>query len=209
VTCNENLHLVNTNVKGIGRDFFWPPNVPRDWSFEKLIDGHGHRGGCRAGADDPSGYPAESDPWSRWLDDYYGGLKLGAASNIVFSNGLLDPWSSGGVTKNISSSVVAVVLDLGAHHLVRQTCTAVCVLLQSGGVVYLLTPALTFWCGCNVVGSRAMLCYAMLCWRMRKRKDLMFPHPDDPPCAKIAREVEEEHIRQWITEAYAYPSNLH
>lgn len=179
VTCNEHLRLVNTNVKGIGRDFFWPPNVPRDWTFEKLIDGNGHHRGCtdsaqhrcecikyhlvtflepvrisvrpilkvmgftfmlcgagRAGADDPSGYPADSDPWSHWLDDYYGGLKLGAASNIVFSNGLLDPWSSGGVTKNISSSVVAVVLDLGAHHLVRRThcaltlnCTAVAISL--------------------------------------------------------------------------------
>ena len=46
---------VNTNVKGIGRDYFWPPNVPRDWSFEQLIDGHGSRRGCRGGADDPSG----------------------------------------------------------------------------------------------------------------------------------------------------------
>jgi hypothetical protein len=40
-------------------------------------------------------------------------------------------------------------------------------------------------------------------------QDLMFPHPDDPPCAKTAREVEEEHIRKWIKEAYTYRSNLH
>lgn len=32
---------------------------------------------------------ASGDRWSQWLDDYYGGLKLGAASNIVFSNGLV------------------------------------------------------------------------------------------------------------------------
>ena len=46
VTCNEHLRLVNTNVKGVGRDFFWPPNVPRDWTFEKLIDGNGDHRGC-------------------------------------------------------------------------------------------------------------------------------------------------------------------
>ena len=33
--------------------------------------------------------------------------------------------------------------------------------------------------------------------------DLMFPSPDDPPCAKMARDLEETHIRKWITEAYA------
>ena len=37
----------------------------------------------------------------------------------------------------------------------------------------------------------------------------MFPHPDDPPCAKMARDIEEQHIRKWITEAYAYRSSLH
>ena len=40
-------------------------------------------------------------------------------------------------------------------------------------------------------------------------QDLMFPHPDDPPCAKMARDIEEQHIRKWITEAYAYRSSLH
>jgi hypothetical protein len=42
VTCNENLRLVNTDVKGIGRDFFWPPNVedtPRCFRPCTLVQG--------------------------------------------------------------------------------------------------------------------------------------------------------------------------
>eukprot|EP01051_Picozoa_sp_SAG22_P000157 SAG22_NODE_3_length_48349_cov_158.681180_18_plen_172_part_00 len=148
MTCNENLHLINTELRGVGRDFFWPPNVDRDWSLQSLVGGR--RGGCRDGPRDPSGYPAAADPMSSWLNDYYGGLKLAGTSNIVFSNGLLDPWSSGGVMQNISATVVAVVLDLGAHHL-----------------------------------------------------DLMFEDPNDPPCAKAARAVEEAHVRRWIADAYA------
>lgn len=46
----------------------------------------------------------------------YGGKNLETYSNIVFSNGLFDPWSSGGVLTNISSSVVAVIIPNGAHH---------------------------------------------------------------------------------------------
>lgn len=47
----------------------------------------------------------------------WGGRKIGTASNIVFSNGLLDPWHGFGVLEDVSATVVAVVIPEGAHHL--------------------------------------------------------------------------------------------
>ncbi|TYI80501.1 hypothetical protein E1A91_D05G091700v1 [Gossypium mustelinum] len=59
-------------------------------------------------------------PRPHWVTTYYGGhdLKLilhRFASNIIFSNGLRDPYSSGGVLENISDSVVAVYTVNGSH----------------------------------------------------------------------------------------------
>jgi len=55
---------------------------------------------------------------SGWAHTNFGGLAaLQASSNLVFSNGGLDPWRGGGVTQNVSSSVVAVVIPGVGHHM--------------------------------------------------------------------------------------------
>ncbi|KAH7429587.1 hypothetical protein KP509_09G057600 [Ceratopteris richardii] len=61
-------------------------------------------------------------PRPHWITLQYGGPNLLTTlkrfgSNIVFSNGLLDPWSIGGVLTSLSDSIVALVTSKGAHHL--------------------------------------------------------------------------------------------
>ncbi|KAI6670096.1 hypothetical protein NL676_004981 [Syzygium grande] len=59
-------------------------------------------------------------PRPHWATTYYSGHDIELvlhrfASNIVFSNGLQDPWSKSGILKNISSTVVAVYTTKGSH----------------------------------------------------------------------------------------------
>ncbi|XP_030522324.1 lysosomal Pro-X carboxypeptidase-like [Rhodamnia argentea] len=69
-------------------------------------------------------------PRPHWVTTYYGGhdielILLRFGSNIIFSNGLRDPYSSGGVLKNISDSIIAVYTEKGSHcldiHAQKQT----------------------------------------------------------------------------------------
>jgi len=56
-------------------------------------------------------------PNADWIPIWQGGATLSGGSNLVFSNGNLDPWSGGGVVTNLTSNMVAIMIDQGAHHL--------------------------------------------------------------------------------------------
>ena len=164
ICCNDALSQIDT--KGVGRDIFWPPQPPfRNYTVESIV-GPRHLSpfGCAASyaAEGLRGAPMVRDAWSGWMTAYYGGRNVSHHRNIVWSNGALDPWSGQGVypegggpdgpmVQNVSEdgSQIALILDLGAHHL-----------------------------------------------------DLMFSHPENPPCFKAARAIEERMIKQWCQEAY-------
>ncbi|XP_028772752.1 lysosomal Pro-X carboxypeptidase isoform X2 [Neltuma alba] len=58
-------------------------------------------------------------PRPKWVTTEFGGHDIDVAlkkfgSNIIFSNGLLDPWSGGSVLHNISESIVSLVAEEAA-----------------------------------------------------------------------------------------------
>ncbi|KAL3642717.1 hypothetical protein CASFOL_013532 [Castilleja foliolosa] len=66
-------------------------------------------------------YKFNIEPRPSWVPTEFGANHIYRvlkrfASNIIFFNGLRDPWSGGGVLKDISKSVVAIVSKEGAHH---------------------------------------------------------------------------------------------
>jgi lysosomal Pro-X carboxypeptidase len=59
-------------------------------------------------------------PRFEWMRANYGNVfdwATGGVTNIVFSNGLYDPWSSAGVKANLSDALPAVIIPTGAHHI--------------------------------------------------------------------------------------------
>ncbi|CAL0326723.1 unnamed protein product [Lupinus luteus] len=66
-------------------------------------------------------YAYNVTPRPHWITTEFGGHDIKKvlrrfASNIIFFNGLRDPWSGGGVLENISKTIVAIVAKEGAHH---------------------------------------------------------------------------------------------
>ncbi|KAL8597037.1 hypothetical protein ACOMHN_055630 [Nucella lapillus] len=56
-------------------------------------------------------------PRENWMSLSFWGKNISSASNIIFSNGLLDPWSGYGVLQSLAPSLVALQIPQGAHHL--------------------------------------------------------------------------------------------
>jgi len=171
LTCNEGLNLINWWVQGVGNDLYWPPNQPRGYTMEDMVQ-HSLDYCVAFRATGLYGIPEEEDVYSLWEDTVYGGTRLQYATNIVFTNGNLDPWIPAGVvlpesgsdadgllgTASVSpatrargpvhESVQSLVIDQGGHHL-----------------------------------------------------DLFFPTEEDPASVKHVREVERRAIRDWINQA--------
>ncbi|CAG5119919.1 unnamed protein product [Candidula unifasciata] len=98
-SCTEMVMPMCSNSSGMFYDV--------TWDFQKVSD------------DCYSRYKVR--PRENWITLEYWGKLLNGVSRIIFSNGLLDPWSSGGVLQSISDSVIAIQIPQGAHHLDLRT----------------------------------------------------------------------------------------
>ncbi|XP_008288574.1 lysosomal Pro-X carboxypeptidase [Stegastes partitus] len=76
---------------------------PEEWNFQAFSDWCNTMFGVRPRAD--------------WAGTVFGGKEIASHSNIILSNGGLDPWSAGGVTHNITDSLISIMIPDGAHHL--------------------------------------------------------------------------------------------
>lgn len=56
------------------------------------------------------------EPEANKAEVMFGGLDLSGASNIIFTNGLRDPWMPGGVLKTLSESLIAIKIPHACHH---------------------------------------------------------------------------------------------
>ena len=177
--CNENMNLIVMEVSGMGRDMFWPPTYPRGTvSHADVIKRDAERSNATVPGFclDPKGIFGYSqqpvDPWSTRLDTYYGGTRMESFSNIVFSNGLLDPWTAGGVNvpsmdelnpgddpSTIPSYKGPVVRQIGA-----ESQNMIALMIEFGG----------------------------------HHTDLMYSDEKDPECVTKARNIEKEYIAKWI-----------
>uniref|UniRef100_A0A9L0JVN4 Prolylcarboxypeptidase n=1 Tax=Equus asinus TaxID=9793 RepID=A0A9L0JVN4_EQUAS len=76
---------------------------PHSWNLKEFSDDCFKQWGVR--------------PRPSWITTMYGGKNISSHTNIIFSNGDLDPWSGGGVTENVTDTLVAITIPEGAHHL--------------------------------------------------------------------------------------------
>jgi lysosomal Pro-X carboxypeptidase len=183
--CNEEMNLIITEARGLGRDFLWPPSHPRGTRTHEDVVAFDSRitNWTDFFCSDPAdhyGYPKKDDPrdpWSTWLDTVYGGVRIRSQSNIVFSNGLLDPWSAAGVYDTDPS-------DLYDNN---KTSTE----LAANGIVM---PGLYL----QHINDRDMI--SLIMKYGGHHTDLMYSSNKDPPSIQGARQIEKEYIAKWIDE---------
>ena len=100
LACTEIVHPIAANGK---TDMF----PPQPWSLDGLT------AECER--------LFEVSPRPTWMPTW-AGMQRGVeglsevASRVIFTNGMLDPWSSQSVTRNASASLIAINIEDGSHH---------------------------------------------------------------------------------------------
>lgn len=180
--CNEEMNLIITEASGLGKDVFWPPSHPRGTeTYADTLDPNAT--GVYDFCQDPDGnfgFPqSTADPWATWMDIRYGGLHVSSHSNIIFSNGLLDPWSAAGVyakggdpSRRSSDGTKALwqpykgIDGLYLQNITGDSDRMIAVIMEVGG----------------------------------HHTDLFYSDVADPPSVRGARAVQREYMERWIRE---------
>jgi lysosomal Pro-X carboxypeptidase len=175
LNCNEEMNLILTYANGLGNDVFWPPTLPR--TVRMYSQALNTTNAVKPCADDDGifGYSQQTpDPWSGWYDTVYGGTHIQKfASNIVFSNGNLDPWSAAGVLVNPTTNLEH---NIGIHNTSKYNAVP-------GLTIQYLTPTIIA-VNMDLGGHHT---------------DLMYSNAElDPLCVTSARLVERDSIDGWI-----------
>jgi hypothetical protein len=177
--CNEEMNLILVEARGLGHDAVWPPSHPRGTRNHADVIASQSNATVDASCKDPDGIFGFSqqppDPWATWLDAYYGGTRIESHSNIVFSNGLLDPWSGAGV---YAKGMDPTRPDFDLESLANRS-----------------TPGLYVQ---NIRDDSSMI--ALIMEYGGHHTDLMYSDEADPPCITQARRIEAAYIARWIRE---------
>uniref|UniRef100_A0A7S0DEX2 Uncharacterized protein n=1 Tax=Amorphochlora amoebiformis TaxID=1561963 RepID=A0A7S0DEX2_9EUKA len=99
-TCTFLIEHIGTNNV---TDMFPPRNFTLEW-----LNDH-----CASRFGPDLGVPRPGELANLWGFDRL--LEVGA-SNIIFTNGLKDGWSVGGIQSNLSDTLIAINIKDGAHH---------------------------------------------------------------------------------------------
>jgi lysosomal Pro-X carboxypeptidase len=188
--CNEDMNLIMTLGAGLGNDAMWPPSHPRGvTSYTDIVALKNWTVVGPECRDDDGifGFPqGPIDPWSTWYDIVYGNVpsSINAHSNIISSNGLLDPWSAGGVYADGKWSWDP------SHKLPYYK-----------GIPGLYVQNLSS----TSSNSEDNMMIAVLMEYGGHHTDLMFRNAThDPPDVAAAREIERDYIQRWIDQFWQH-----
>lgn len=183
--CNEEMNLIITDASGLGRDSFWPPAYPR--GTKSYSDVFPYWEGIPEECIDPDGifgFPQTmDDPFARYMDIRYGGLHVSAHSNIIFSNGLLDPWSAAGVYARGGDPAQRL----------RNRTTDDPRWQPYHGISGLYVQ--------NITGDDSMI--ALVIQVGGHHTDFMYSHQSDPPSIRAARQVQRDYMVRWIRDFWS------